>query len=75
MSDTPGTPRGEITNLLIFETLKAIQGKQAEHSEDLREIKGRIGILEAQYASLSNRLDRLDHRVVRIEARLGLIEA
>jgi archaellum component FlaC len=51
------------------------------HTEELREIKERLGILEigignlgGQYASLSNRLDRLDERVARIEKRLDLVE-
>jgi predicted nucleic acid-binding Zn-ribbon protein len=66
--------RGEITNELIFETLKAIQATQARHSEDLREIKERLGILEMQYASLSNRVDRIDQRLDRVERRLELIE-
>jgi hypothetical protein len=42
---------------------------------DMREVKGRLGMLEAQYASLSNRLDRMDERVARIERRLELHEA
>jgi chromosome segregation ATPase len=69
------TPRGEITNELLFETLKAIQATLARHSDDLREIKGRLGILEMQYASLSNRFDRLDERLARVETRLGLLHA
>jgi predicted nuclease with TOPRIM domain len=81
MSETP-TQRGAVTNELLFETLKAIQAKQSEHTETLREIKGRLGILESQvaslhanYASLSNRIDRIDDRLDRVEARLGLIDA
>jgi hypothetical protein len=35
----------------------------------------RLGILESQYASLSNRLDRMDGRVERIERRLSLADA
>ena len=65
--------RGEVTNELIFETLKAIQGTLARHTEDLLEIKERLGTLEMQYASLSRRVDRLDQRVERIEARLDLV--
>ena len=78
----PSDHRGEVTNELIFETLKAIQATQARHSDDLREIKTRVGILETQigtltvqYASLSNRVDRIEERLDRIEARLGLIDA
>lgn len=74
MTETP-TEHGVVTNELIFETLKAIQATLARHTEDLREIKGRIGILEAQYASLSTRVDRLDERLARVEKRLGLIDA
>jgi predicted nucleic acid-binding Zn-ribbon protein len=58
----------------ILEHLRAIRATQDRHSEDLREIKGRLGILESQYASLSNRLDRMDERVARIEKRLDLVE-
>jgi prefoldin subunit 5 len=70
------------TENLILEHLRAIRATQDRHSDDLREIKGRLGILEsqvgsltAQYASLSNRLDRMDERVARIERRLELREA
>ena len=65
--------RAEITNELIFETLKAIQGTLARHGADLLEIKERLGTLEMQYASLSRRVDRLDQRVERIESRLDLV--
>ena len=41
----------------------------------MREVKGRLGILESQYANLSNRLDRVDSRIERIEQRLNLAEA
>ena len=59
--------RTEVTNELIYETLKAIQGTLARHSDDLREIKERLGILEMQYASLSRRIDKIEERVERIE--------
>lgn len=41
----------------------------------MQEVKGRLGILEQQYAIISVRLDRLDERVLRIEKRLDLVEA
>jgi hypothetical protein len=63
------------TDNIILEHLRAIRGVQDRHTEDLREIKGRLGIIEAQYASLSNRIDRLDDRAARIEKRLDLTEA
>lgn len=67
-------PRDSVTNELLYETLKEIQRVQSEHTRSLFEVKERLGILEMQYASLSNRMDRLDQRVERIETRLGLVE-
>jgi hypothetical protein len=43
--------------------------------DGLREVKSRVGILESQYASVSNRLDRMDGRIERIEQRLNLVDA
>jgi len=70
------------TDNIILEHLRAIRGVLDRHSDNLREIKERIGILEtgvgnlgAQYANLSTRLDRLDDRVARIERRLDLADA
>ncbi len=70
------------TDNLILEHLRAIRGTLDRHSDELREIKERVGIIEtgvgnlgAQYASLSTRLDRLDERVARIERRLDLQDA
>ena len=65
--------RAEITNELIYETLKAIQATLVRHGDDLREIKERLGILEMQYASLSRRVDKIEERVERIERRLELV--
>lgn len=62
------------TDNLVLEHLKAIRTKQDEHSSVLLEIKERLGILEGGYASLSNRIDRIDERVGRIEKRLELVE-
>ena len=66
---------------IILEHLQAIRGVLDRHTDELREIKERLGILEigignlgGQYASVSNRLDRLDERVARIEKRLDLVE-
>lgn len=60
---------------IVREHLRAIRATLAGHSEDLREIKGRLGILQQQHASLSTRFDRMDDRVARIEKRLDLVEA
>jgi archaellum component FlaC len=69
------------TDNLILEHLRGIRGVVDRLTEDMREVKERLGILEigignlgGQYASLSNRLDRLDERVARIEKRLDLVE-
>ena len=74
--------RAEVTNELLFETLKAIQGTLLRLVDDMHEVKERLGILETQvaglagqYASLSNRLDRMDLRIERIERRLDLHDA
>ena len=65
--------RAEVTNELIFETLKAIQVTLVRISDDMREVKERLGILEMQYASLSRRVDKIEERVERIERRLELV--
>jgi Helix-turn-helix. len=68
-------PRREVTNELLFETLKAIRHDISELKDDVREVKTRTGVLEAQYASLSNRVDRIDDRLARVEARFGAGDA
>jgi archaellum component FlaC len=62
------------TESLILEHLRAIRTTLDRLSEDMQEVKGRLGILETQYASISNRLDRIDDRVHRIELRLELVD-
>jgi predicted nucleic acid-binding Zn-ribbon protein len=62
------------TENLVIEMLRAIRATQEKHSNDLLEIKERLGFLEQQYASISTRLDRMDLRVLRIEKRLDLVE-
>ncbi|MCB1414417.1 MAG: hypothetical protein KDJ76_14935 [Xanthobacteraceae bacterium] len=60
---------------LVLEHLRHIRGAVDAMRDDMREVKSRLGILESQYANLSNRMDRLDMRVERIERRLELSEA
>lgn len=60
---------------LVLEHLRAIRGTVERLADDMLEVKGRLGILEQQYASISTRLDRIDERVNRIEKRLDLVEA
>ena len=59
---------------LILEHLSAIRASVDRLVDDMREVKGRLGILGQQYASISTRLDRIDERVTRIENRMGLVE-
>ena len=56
---------------LVLEHLRHIRGAV----DGMREVKGRLGMLESQYANLSNRLDRLDCRAERIERRFELTDA
>jgi hypothetical protein len=60
---------------LVLELLRAIRGDLADLKTAMVEVKERLGFLEAQYASLSRRVDRIDRRLDRIERRLGLVEA
>jgi chromosome segregation ATPase len=60
---------------LVLEHLRHIREAVDGLRDDMREVKGRLGILESQYANLSNRMDRLDARIERIERRLQLTEA
>jgi len=62
------------TENLVLEHLRHIRTAVDAVRDDMREVKGRLGILESQYANLSNRMDRLDNRVERIERRLELSE-
>lgn len=41
---------------LVLTYLRRIDEKVDRLAEDMREVKSRLGILESQYASLSNRL-------------------
>ncbi len=54
--------------------LRRIDEKVDGLREDMREVKSRLGILESQYASISNRIDRVEFRLDRIERRLDLVE-
>lgn len=60
---------------IILEHLRHIRVTTDGLREDMREVKTRLGLLESQYASLSNRFDRIDLRISRIEERLGLVDA
>ena len=60
---------------LLLEELDSIRAKIDELKADMIEVKERLGILEAQYASLSRRVDRIGGDVELIKRRLNLVEA
>jgi hypothetical protein len=59
---------------LVLDLLRAMRGDLREIKADLVELKQRVGLLAAQYASLSNRIDRIAD-VSLIKRRLDLVEA
>lgn len=76
----------EVTNELIYETLKALQAQGAAVRDDMADLKSRMTTLEFSvgnlmsieanhYAGHSGRLDRVDARLERIERRLELADA
>jgi predicted nucleic acid-binding Zn-ribbon protein len=60
---------------VALEHLRHIGGAIDGVREDIREVKQRVGSLEHQYVNMSNRLDRMDVRIERIERRLDLTDA
>lgn len=69
MAENPG----EVTNELLLETLKAIQGTLARHSEDLFEIRERLAMLEMHCYSAARRADRIEHRLGWINTELRVM--
>jgi len=59
----------------VPELFRAIRADLAEVRQDMAEARQRPGHLEAQYATVSVRLDRMAGDLSRIRDRLGLIEA
>ena len=59
---------------LVLARLREIRDMLAHVLEDTADLKLRVGMLEAGYASMSLRIDRIDSRLERVERRLGLIE-
>lgn len=60
---------------LTLRMLRAMDAKLDHLIVDMIEVKERLGLLEAQYASVSRRMDRLSGDVERLNKRLGIIEA
>jgi chromosome segregation ATPase len=67
MSDTPDN--------LVLARLREIRDMLGRVLEDTADLRLRVGALEAQFASVSLRVDRLDSRLERIERRLNLVGA
>ncbi len=66
MSDAPDN--------LVLTLLRAIRADVGDIKANISEIKERLGFLEAQYASLSRRLDRMGGDMERVKTRLGLVD-
>ena len=70
-----------VTNELIYSVLQQMQADLAEMKFDVRDLKGRMTMVEEHLGSsiiaisgVNSRLDRLSDRVERIEKRLDLSE-
>jgi hypothetical protein len=61
-----------VTDNLVLERLRKIRTMLGEVKEDTADTRLRIGMLEAGYASVPLRLDRLAADVERIKRRLDL---
>lgn len=59
---------------LVLRLLRKIDTRTDRIEEDVREVKGRLGNVEAAVALLSGRMDRFDDRLARVERRLELRE-
>ena len=67
MSDQPDN--------LVLNLLRAIRGDLADLKADMVEVKERLGLLEAQYSSVSRRVDRLVGDVEQIKRRLDIVDS
>lgn len=59
---------------LVLVLLRRLDQRMGERRADIGEIRARLGIIEAQYSSLSRRLDRVGGDVALIKRRLDLVE-
>lgn len=64
----------EVTNELMYELLKTIQGSLGDIKLDMRELKVRMTASEEALAGINRRLDRHEDQLERIERRLELRE-
>ena len=58
---------------LVLEHLRAIRGDLAGLKVDMSEVKERLGLLEAQYSSISRRTDRISGDIEHIKRRLDIV--
>ncbi len=59
---------------LVLERLREIRALLGEVKEDTAELRLRVGMIEAGYASMSLRLDRLGGDMELVKRRLGLLD-
>ena len=59
---------------LVLMLLRGIREDVAQVRGDTAEIKERLGLLEAGYASVSRRVDRIGGDVERVKVRLDLVD-
>lgn len=71
----------EVTNELIYSVLQRMQEDMSEMKFDIRDLKGRMTMVDEHLGSsiiaisgVNSRLDRLTDRVERIERRLDLTD-
>ena len=60
---------------LVLDHLRALRAGMQDMKADMVEVKERLGLMEAQVASVSRRIDRLAGDVEHIKRRLELAEA
>ena len=72
----------EITNDLIYEVLKSMQGRldRIDHTlvevkSEIQAVRGHMLAIQQVVANIYSRLGNLEGRVDRIDVRLGLAEA
>jgi archaellum component FlaC len=63
------------TDIIVLEHLRHIHGAIDDVCDDISAIKRGVGNLDSRYANMSNRLNRMDVLIERIERRLDLTDA
>jgi archaellum component FlaC len=60
---------------IVLAILRKIDQRTERMAEDIQDLKVRVTSVDEGLAGVNRRLDRLDHRVERIEKRLELSDA